>query len=437
MSHDNESYLRFSLEESVWFQKGQEVDDLISISLDPDITIQESDQYITIKGSLELTGEYYRGEDLSDQEENEDYFNHNPRTVQLVELREEEGIYAFTHQFPVEVTIPKNRIQDLEEIDVRVETFDYAFPENSCLRLTADLMIIGLYGEQQHEFGEQEPVEIEIEEIENDLPTFSDDRKDFDFAPYERPETPEIEDDDQAYQSYEAERDNETSDEDISLFSNPDIPQVNDELYEPFEVEARKVPEVEPKEEELGAIHSFEEKYPDISLIRDEEDKKETPVVEPVEPVLEETRKEVQKPKEEPILHDEDVEEEAVPEIKFTPQPSNEEVEVEEESLESPEENEEVLQQEEEQAPAKGKKKAGKKLKNKQSITLSEFFARKDEEEHTRLKMCIVQNGDTLEILSERYEVPASQIQRVNQMELNQDIYEGQVLYIPVAQTQR
>ena len=83
------------------------------------------------------------------------------------------------------------------------------------------------------------------------------------------------------------------------------------------------------------------------------------------------------------------------------------------------------------------KKKAGKKLKNKQSITLSEFFARKEEEEHTKLKMCIIQNGDTLDILSERYEVSVSQIQRVNGIELNQDVYEGQVLYIPQAQTQR
>ena len=51
--------------------------------------------------------------------------------------------------------------------------------------------------------------------------------------------------------------------------------------------------------------------------------------------------------------------------------------------------------------------------------------------------MCIIQNGDTLDILSERYEVSVSQIQRVNGIELNQDVYEGQVVYIPQAQTQR
>jgi stage VI sporulation protein D len=147
LSHGNQSCLRFSLEESVWFQKGQEVVELVSISLDPNITIQESDQYVTIKGSLELSGEYIREE--NETEEEPDYFS-NPKLIQSVEVREE-GVHLFSHHFPVEITIPKNRIQNVFDIDVVVETFDYAFPESCCLRLSADLMITGLYGEQQHE----------------------------------------------------------------------------------------------------------------------------------------------------------------------------------------------------------------------------------------------------------------------------------------------
>ena len=101
MSFDKQSYLRFSLEESVWFQKGQEVDELISISLDPDITIQESDQYITIKGSLELTGEYNREPsfEIDDEEDNADYFQTNPRTIQSVEFRNEEGLVPLHMNF--------------------------------------------------------------------------------------------------------------------------------------------------------------------------------------------------------------------------------------------------------------------------------------------------------------------------------------------------
>lgn len=50
--------LQFSVEESICFQKGQEVSELLSISLDPDIRVQEVNDYVSIKGSLELTGEY-------------------------------------------------------------------------------------------------------------------------------------------------------------------------------------------------------------------------------------------------------------------------------------------------------------------------------------------------------------------------------------------
>src|SRR3954470_20190459 len=161
LSYSNQSYLRFSLEESIWFQTGQEVAELVSISLDPSITIQESDQYVTIKGSLELSGEYNR--DDYELEEELDYFS-NPKFVQSVEVRGE-GVYLFSHHFPVEITIPKNRIENVFDIDVAVETFDYAFPERSCLKLSADLMITGLYGELQHErLHEQD----EIDEIEED-----------------------------------------------------------------------------------------------------------------------------------------------------------------------------------------------------------------------------------------------------------------------------
>ena len=338
LSHGNQSYLRFSLEESVWFQRGQEVDELISISLAPNITIQESDQYITIKGSLELTGEYNREDSFEGEEEIDDYFSHNPKTVHMVELREEEDIFAFTHQFPVEVTIPKNRIQNLDDIDVAVETFDYAFPEKSCLRLSADLMILGLYGEQQHHLYEEEFDENEEEDqnAEDQAVLFDDysSQQDRD-KPYSKPNFPEIdEDEDEVYQPIQEARIEEDSDQ-FSPFSKPEVHDEENEIFAPFEVEARKSPKDEQIKDELISVQSFEEKYPDISLLKDEEpSRKETPKVE--EPVLQEPIPEVpenEEPIEEPILEtvteepilQEEEEEvppvEVVPEIKITSQP--------------------------------------------------------------------------------------------------------------------
>lgn len=56
MSQNNR--LQFSVEESIYFKNGQEVSELLSISLDPDILVQEVNDYVSIRGSLELTGEY-------------------------------------------------------------------------------------------------------------------------------------------------------------------------------------------------------------------------------------------------------------------------------------------------------------------------------------------------------------------------------------------
>jgi len=421
LSHGNQSFLRFSLEESVWFQKGQEVDELVSISLDPVITIKESDQYVTIKGSLELSGEYNR--EQADFEE-VDYFT-NPKLIQTVEVREE-GVHVFSHRFPVEITIPKNRIEDLNDIQVTVETFDYAFPEKSCLRLSADLMITGLYGEQQHELI-QDPSEHEVYEFE---PIY---------------------------------RDSEIQEEDYSERKNPFAkPQYaeeeSSEVYKPFEVEARKDPKAEVQYDDQTEKYEHEEanldKIDQSEFIyqRKNMNPSVTTKTYPEEAFEQEFMNQDENDQENNELEKEQF---SFPEINFSAKRSEEQKQapvieekaevIAEDIQEKPaEENvqpmkmEEMLNEIEEESSSEAQpKKKSKKLKKNQSLTLSEFFARKAEEEHTRVTMCIVQNGETLDMISERYDVPATTIQRVNQMELNQDIYEGQVLYIPIAQTQR
>ena len=80
-----------------------------------------------------------------------------------------------------------------------------------------------------------------------------------------------------------------------------------------------------------------------------------------------------------------------------------------------------------------------KKWKKKQSLSITEFLARKEEtsESHTTVKVCIVQKGDSLDTLSDRYDVSVTHLQRLNNLDINQDVFEGQVLYIPVVQTQK
>ena len=68
---------------------------------------------------------------------------------------------------------------------------------------------------------------------------------------------------------------------------------------------------------------------------------------------------------------------------------------------------------------------------DEKSISLTEFFGRKDENRAVRMKIYIVQARDTLSLIAEKYDVSVSQLLRTNHLESNQDVFEGQILYIP------
>jgi stage VI sporulation protein D len=361
LSQENQSCLRFSLEESLWFRKGQEVAELVSISLDPDITIQENDQYVTIRGSLELTGEYRNdAESTVEEEENVPI----QKYVERVDPQEE-GICEFSHRFPVDITIPNNRIQSIYDIDVIVESFDYSIPERSCLKLSAELTISGLYDSTQQE---------EVEE-----------REEYEVLHRYQVEVPRAEEQEEAEQE-------ENQFEDTFL----------------FEAEARKLPEEE-------KVEVFP-KFPTFSYQEPEEEEEPQQPKQPV--VFEHARSEAS----EPVQEIEEIVEEA------PAQP------IAEEEAQEPVEAKEPVLEESSSSPEAPPKQAKKKPSKKKTMTLTEFFARKeDSSEQARLKVCIVQKGDTLDSLADRYAVSVPNLLRYNNLELNQDVFEGQVLYVPVA----
>jgi stage VI sporulation protein D len=348
LSQENQSFLRFSLEESVWFQRGQEVEELLSLSLDPNITIIESDQYVTIRGTLDLSGEYKSYSEADPDQQ----LSSTQRWVQKVEQREE-GVCEFAHQFPVDITIPTYRVRELSEIDVLIETFDYVLPERSCLKLSAELNITGLYGEQSAKnTQEEEPEEVREEDLE------------------EEDQEEEVE----VVQVFEFAHRNQSETE-----------EEKEEDYEVFETEARKEESAFP-EPTLAESSSFQPSTPEISFAayRSEEPQ---------------NTEEVAEASEEADLNEDYV---------ATNQPD-----------ESPESSPNIVE------------KVKKKLSNKKSMSISEFLARKDGEDHAKMKVCIVQHGESAEMLAERYALPVQHLLKVNKMEPNQDVYEGQVLYVP------
>ncbi|MCA1031940.1 stage VI sporulation protein D [Bacillus timonensis] len=354
MPSENQSCLRFSVEESVWFQKGQEVSDLLSISLDPDIVIQEHDQYVSIKGALLLSGDYQSRTDDDDEEQE----NHYPQVRYVNEVRtKEDGTCQMRHRFPVDITIPKNRIQALDDVYVAVETFDYELPQRGLLKLVADLSISGIYGDQQsvpsvHEEVEEEEL-VELGYRNSDVSTISNYEESVNYE----------------YEEHEESENNETSSDEDVVASE----ETEEDLYSPFEVEARKEVYHETdvdSEEELN----FYQPSPQVEMkgrVENIADYQTSPSVTAVE-----------------------------------------------------EESSTAYQDDE------GEEKAGKRDGN--ALYLTKIFAKEQDDDFTRMKICIVQHGDSLDTLTDRYDVSLQQLLRVNKLEHDADVYEGQLLYIPV-----
>jgi stage VI sporulation protein D len=388
---ENQSVLRFSIEESVWFQKGQEVEELVSISIDPDIMIQEYEQYVTIRGALLLTGEY-----RIDEEGHEAVDDREFTTVRLVQdvTTREDGISELKHRFPVDITIPKNRIQSLDDIYVSIESFDYELPEKHHLQLIADLSISGIYGNQQSvpKVGAEEEDEI-----------FARNESEYGI---EEQNSIDMENNDFHEGAYEE------NEEDTDLFS-------------PFEAVARR----EVYHEDLYELPEKEESSPQIELKGRSEAKEKEVLQEETNPQVE--LKGRNEEKETVRVHQEK---------QYTDQLSQEKVELyhhidndkkyeyhnagfETESKSDAHSDGMEHDRTEEETSMK---------RDENALYLTKIFTKEKEEDFSKLKMCIVQQGESIENIAQRYEISVQQLLRMNNLTNEHDVTVGQILYIPI-----
>ena len=453
MSEQNQSFLRFSLEESIWFPKGFEVSELYSLSIEPDVDIIEKDQYVVIQGSLDISGEY-RG--FTDQQEDEllELEQSHRQLVQDVFFREEDSINIFNHRFPVDISIPANRIEDRNAIEVEISTFDYSMPERNCIKLISELLISGLFDgadrveSSVHADEQRTPIEsmipnygannsgdtkIDVLETENEssyyqIPTYEA------HALSEEPlETAQREE--QAYESFtveayalprqeSAEAVEEEVEQSLPLESYSDVPA----FTKPFQEPALSIP--------MPVFKAPEMEYPGLSesVRNNVESQRESNQSE----LWSEDDHSTEKV---PIANFEsqgiDSEETSIVDLGRSQEESLESIDkqLEEESLESinkqsEEESlqinfnrsEEVQDEVEEEAPDRSRSV---------TVSLTDFFGKKDTQTHTRLTVCIVQAGDSLSEIAGRYEVSRLDLLSLNELDSENDVQEGQVLYIP------
>ncbi len=338
------SYLHFSVEEQVWLKKGQEVEEVLSISLDPEISIEEYEDYVAVKGCLYLTGEYLQRDQTDEEVINED----SPyRSIHEVNVRED-GTASMGHRFPVDITIPASRIRSLEEIFVTVDTFDYSLVEENCLQLKADISISGIQGDQNR-----------VEEDEAEL--------------------------------YVVEEDEETEDyttEEDAIWEN-DIKYVDDNEEESLEQAYHlRAPQVGMR----AKSNSYE-----VNELEDDDQEQ----LEPTYDFLSRMARQMEGSNE------------------YNNQPIVEETRSYQDDHYNYEEEEQEHQENRNQAP-----------REENALYLTSMLT-KEEEQFSRMKMCIIQPGDSLTEIAERYRVLPSHLARVNRLE-EDEVKEGQILYIPV-----
>ncbi|WP_226568078.1 LysM peptidoglycan-binding domain-containing protein [Bacillus stratosphericus] len=406
MSQNNR--LQFSVEESIYFKNGQEVSELLSISLDPDILVQEVNDYVSIRGSLELTGEYniYQEELMGESSSYASY-----RQADEVKVRED-GTAELLHQFPVDITIPKNKISHLNDVFVFIEAFDYQLTESRLLTIQADLAIEGLLDEGTPEPHVEEPYEFvhraeeeygdvtyeyqaqpEYEEQEM-LPREEHEENVEQHANLQheaRTEQEEDEIDIETVMVEETEEEEENEEEEAVALGYRSFPEAQVQeppFFDPpklleeeerddtfFEVEVRKDPEAESKEEEEPAYPAFESPAYQMEQTQEERDDS---------------------------YQFERLYEREAPKV-----------------YESAQEAEEF---EHDQREASG---------SENSLYLTKLFAKQEEEDFSRMKICIVQQEDTVDRICERYQLNVQQLLRTNSLSVDAELEEGQILYIP------
>ncbi len=366
MTEHNQSKLEFSIEESVWLNKGQEVEELYTVDLNPEVTIEEVDDQICIKGYLCLTGEYRCADQTEEETASEESTFLGYRSFsQLNEVSDD--VVKLDHRFPVDITLPKNRVLDKDELLVTVDDFNYEMPTPSCIEVFAAVSVSGVYenhGYVSEEFENQESV------YEND-------------DVYETRE----EDDEDDHELYEG-------------GSNP---------FPILEFEARRSPEPDEHEEEME--YKAERREPQVEFLSRSEERYD---YSDAYGHLSDLRnsdtsdyEEEYEEEEEPYRPDE-----------YEYEENDEEYDYEEE-IEENDDHEEV------------EGSSHRPPREENALYLTKMLTR-DDEELTKMKMCIIQAGDSLDSIAGRYDIPASQLMRVNRLE-SEEIEEGQILYIPVS----
>ncbi|OIJ10587.1 stage VI sporulation protein D [Anaerobacillus alkalilacustris] len=420
MTQDHSSKLSFSIEESVWLNKGQEVDEIVSLSLDPEITVQENGDYVLIRGGLKLTGEYRSNGNSNSSEKESDSLSDQVayRSIEEVTLNSD-GTGEIKHYFPIDVTIPQERIRRLDEIYVIVESFDYDLPERGCIQLTADIAITGMSSgkaQRDAQYSEEPAVDTFNPYYEEGTDTKEQDtaleneERTFHYEAYNQEDTVV------PFPSEEVRYEEGESEDNIEEFNS-----VEDDVEEPVEASLEEENDAKEERTEEVLAEETEEVSEEVEVTNEVTEKVKSPAIafgvikkRPKQEVVVEENKEPLEDKDQSFSTLKSLAGDRKQVVKDEERLEEAEVDVTEVSLVDEE-------QEEVETPPR----------EENALYLTKMLSKGEEEEFKKLKMCIIQESETLDTIAARYEITQSALIKVNRLD-DGEVKEGQILYIPV-----
>lgn len=409
MSKKKYSPIKFQMEETIWLDHRSQSAEITNLELEADIELIENGDHVNITGNLVLSGRF-----LTSDEENEEsldlessslaeQLHFQPLRVEQKELIDGKNRGKIEKRFPIDVTVPANKIENLEDVLVSVDSLDYSISEGHRLNIEAEVSISGILTNSAEE--------VSVNNQEDTNLNVHDQSREFQVsASKEEAANEAIE----VRQEQEGEVPEELGAE-IASNTQPAIREAEAVEENPIDALFNK-PDPAQEEERVG---NLEEAEAEETLAAKQQDSSLNPQE---ESALREAASSIED--DHPV--DSSAEEKVVPLFKqemrtnIQSLPSNDndlEVSASAEASDNAEEDRES--QDENEAVSRT------------SSFLTQLMSGEEKEEaYTRLKMCIIQRDESIDDISERYSVSVQEILRVNQLDSAQ-IENGQIIYIP------
>jgi stage VI sporulation protein D len=365
------SGLRFDIYERVHLpEDGAGMKELTSIELTPEIFVDRQGEQAVLKGHLILSGSY----------------------SSIDETRGEEQL---SHHIPVEITLPLNRIQDVDNISVEIENFDVDVLSARSLNVTGVLSLNGI-----------EMVNAAAAEWREEEVVFTHKAEKIAQGEAQANAAPVFE-------------------------ATPDVEEGEDREAETAQQEAAIVDEAEPVQAELSQ-EAIEEETADAVTASAAEEKKEIKIAFASKPseaadtafgglnqLLTNTP--------EPSVRSEAVSAppQAAQPAPEAPQPTHS-APAQQATISS------AAPQVSAANPAPAANAASAETEGKDRLQWKKLFlsASSDEPQFRKVRMCIARKEDTIETIADRYKKNPRELMLYNRLN-DQYLHEGQVVYIP------